>query len=529
MLIIGELSGIQDYLFDVADRAGGQSRRLRARSFFLQTLSEIAALRILRAAGWHSEHVLMTAAGRFILRGPTLSADKRAGVDADFREMSEWLLQHSGAKLRLTLAMSDDEGTPIEQYDDAMRVLRCAKFRGLSQLATGETGWDTGVLALESVSPACDICSRKKAIHHETDHDGERLFICSPCRFDLQIGQRLPQTRWMTVEPKSVGSPFEIGGLSITTHAEQPKPPPEPGWVFDLTDGPDKGQPYVKRRLARHIPRKGNSPLDFDALAESSEGAHYLGVLKMDVDSLGSAIREQLQTAGELDILAKFSQKLNTFFATTLDHGLTRDPWRNIYTIFSGGDDLLLVGPWNTMFDYAWHVRKMFASEFADVKFKDRGLTISAGLAMVRKKMPIRRAAEQAEQLLHMAKEDGRDRFAAFGQVWEWKDHESIVHWARCVTMWVRDNSAVRGWLQTLLGMTELRDREPLTYARLVYHVERNYPDAKHKDPKKQALRGWIDQVVDDFERRQRTETRFLPAILRYALTATRAPKGEDS
>jgi CRISPR-associated protein Csm1 len=518
MLIIGELSGIQDYLFDVTDRAGGQSRRLRARSFFLQALSEIAALRILRAAGWHSDHILMNAAGRFILRGPSLSTHKRAEVDTDFREVCEWLLRHSGAKVRLTLALGGDDGTPLEQYDDAMRVLRRAKFRGFSQLASAAAGWDPSVLVLESSSPACEICRRRKAIDQETDPDGKEFSVCSGCLFDLKIGQQLPHTRWVTIKPKPAGSQFEIAGLGVSTDADQPRPSPEALCIFDLTDGPDKGPPFQKRRLARHVPSSDHFPLDFDALADASEGAKYLGVLKMDVDSLGSAVRHHLESAAELDVITRFSHRLDTFFATTLDNELSKPRWQKIYTIFSGGDDLLLVGPWNTMFDYAGHVQKMFRTEFTDL-----GLTISAGLTMVRKKTPIRRAAEQADQLLETAKDKGRDRFAAFGQVWEWNEHKTIAQNANWVTAWVRDNSAERGWLQTLLRMTEAREREPLTTARLVYHVERNYPRSNDNDPNKRALRTWMDQIVRDFDGRQRVETRYLPAILRYALTATRA------
>jgi CRISPR-associated protein Csm1 len=45
MIVLGDISGIQNYLFDVADAGGwGQARRLRARSFYIQVLAEAAAL-----------------------------------------------------------------------------------------------------------------------------------------------------------------------------------------------------------------------------------------------------------------------------------------------------------------------------------------------------------------------------------------------------------------------------------------------------------------------------------------------------
>ena len=48
MIVLGDVSGIQRYLFDVAETGGGQARRLRARSFLVQALVERAALQ----RGW---------------------------------------------------------------------------------------------------------------------------------------------------------------------------------------------------------------------------------------------------------------------------------------------------------------------------------------------------------------------------------------------------------------------------------------------------------------------------------------------
>ena len=45
MLIIGKISGIQDFLFDVAAEGGAQAKRLRARSFFIQVLTETQTIR----------------------------------------------------------------------------------------------------------------------------------------------------------------------------------------------------------------------------------------------------------------------------------------------------------------------------------------------------------------------------------------------------------------------------------------------------------------------------------------------------
>ncbi len=531
MLLVGDLSGIQDYLLDIADQAGGQSRRLRARSFFLQIVAEIAALRLLRAAGWPLDRILLRAAGKFILQGPSLSLAARQNVEAEGQEIARWLLEHSGARVRLSLLLEEEEGTPQEQYHRAMQALQQAKCRPLSALFTANGIWDPSFLILDPITPPCAICQRRRATQRESDADNQPLSLCVSCALDLKIGAELPRANWMVVRSPSANTPFDILGLGVKLESSEPAPLPEDLCLFSLSGGSARyrgSTSVLLRPLSRYIPREQDgSPFDFDALAAASLGAPYLGILKMDADSLGKTIQQQLQKAEDLQPLAVLSARLDDFFAWRLDSELAKPEWASIYTIFSGGDDLLLVGPWNVLFDYAFHVHQLFRQAFADLE-----LTISAGMAIVPRKTPIRRAVEQADRLLDKAKteppEQGRNQFATLGQVWKWEQHERITHWAKCLARWVSGNAAERGWLQTLLQMTEAREKEPLTTARLVSHVERNYPRSEDRDPNRRALRKWIDQITRDFDAQQRTETRYLPAILRYALMATRTSTGEQ-
>ncbi len=528
MLIVGGLSGIQEYVFDVRDSAGGQSKRLRARSFFLQALIEVAALRILDAAGWQAEQQLLSAAGKFILQGEALSAERIERITAEYDSIARWLLNHTGARIRFFVVIEEDDGTPLQQYNRAMRSLVRAKCRPLSGLAIANGEWETSNLTLESITEKrCEICGRGRARQTLNDSDGESREVCGACFLDDQLGKALPTAQWMVIHPSVKGDSFDIAGCGVTLHSAEPAP--MPGAIpFSLAGDQSVskfGAAVLTRRLARHIPtdESGRIPLDFKELAEASAGAYLLGVLKMDVDSLGKAVHGILEQSRDLLALSAFSDRLDAFFARKLDRELAKPEWDKIYTIFSGGDDLLLVGPWNTLFAYAYHARQLFHGEFADPE-----LTVSAGMAVVQRKRPIRRAVEQADHLLKSAKELGRNRFAAFGQVWEWKEHDSIAHHCTCLSKWVNQNAAQRGWLQTLLRMAEQQEKVPLTTARLVYHVERNYPRSIDDNPDKRALRNWIDQVVGDFDSRQRAETRYLPAILRYALTATRTATGDE-
>ena len=80
---------------------------------------------------------------------------------------------------------------------------------------------------------------------------------------------------------------------------------------------------------------------------------------------------------------------------------MLRESWPLIYTIYAGGDDLLLVGPWDSMLEFAGSLAKEFES---GPGFEYGPLTISAGVALVSYRLPIRHSVERGDKLLKQAK-----------------------------------------------------------------------------------------------------------------------------
>ena len=168
-----------------------------------------------------------------------------------------------------------------------------------------------------------------------------------------------------------------------------------------------------------------------------------------------------LDANSDLRPYIEFSDRLDAFFAGQLRAEIEscRDPrWQWIYTIFAGGDDLIMVGPWDVMINFAGRVSEWFRAEFGG-----RGLTISEAVALCKPKRPIKGVAAEAERLLERAKtepkDNAKDQLACFGQVWKWSDHTKIVDAARRLVGWVESErpQMERGWLHTLLGLVEAR------------------------------------------------------------------------
>jgi len=261
--------------------------------------------------------------------------------------------------------------------------------------------------------------------------------------------------------------------------------------------------------------------------------------LKADADSLGGVFNKLLGDAKDFSRFSDFSSEMDSFFGIELASELTKHNWELIYPVFAGGDDLLLVGPWNVIFDFAAHTNEMFKQ-----KFGQRELTISAGISFLKWKQPIKYAVEQAADLLEAAKtkpaprraETPKDQLAAFGQIWKWSDHAAITKAAKQLTDWVNDGTAERGWLQTLLQLAGWMQRKEdpdansndrivgaMATSRLSYFVARNFPGKKDRDPEKRKLRQWADMLIADFDVANNVETIYLPTIVRYAIMATRA------
>jgi CRISPR-associated protein Csm1 len=533
--ILGDLSGLQDYLFDVAAEGGGQARRLRARSLSISLLAECAAHRILHSVGWTGTELVFSSAGKFLLAGPCLKETSAIAAKAEVDKASRWLLTETGGGLRLAVTVCDSTPgeLPVAIFARAQEILMREKLRPWVGCATASGHWQTETLILPAISPPCELCRRRAARQSFSD-DGVDRKVCKQCGGDWRLGRDLPTARWLELHAVPGKEAIDLLGFGLRASAED-RLSSEALQAYSVGAQFSSGDSrIVPRPLARHIPQdKAGRAIEFKELATYSDGAPLLGILKMDADNLGLAFRRILNNATDMLPLMQFSRRLDDFFANKVNNMMNQSPWELLYVVFSGGDDLLLIGPWNTAFSFAAQVQREFTREFS----RD-GLTLSAGLAVIKPVFPIRNAVEQADALLERAKsecapgaETAKDQFAAFGQVWKWHEHETVSHSARRLVRWVQDDKIMpRGWLHTFLDLAETRIRPeagPVT-ARLAYHIGRNMP-SRHAEGAKGEMRQWAEAVLADFDAGVRPETRLLPAILRYALTATRSPSKDES
>ncbi len=290
-------------------------------------------------------------------------------------------------------------------------------------------------------------------------------------------------------------------------------------------------------RVGRRIPRRddGRSGLLFREIAAQSRGDQRLAVLKADVDDMGVWVGKIASSDDSYGRLRDFSRRLHSFFVDQIQE-LLEQSHQLIYTIYAGGDDLLLVGPWNNMLDFAGDLQK----EFQSGPGQEYSLTFSAGIHLTPHGVPIRHAVDRAEELLEQAKgQEGKNRCAALGTVWQWDRHSAITGDGKRLAEWVEKEAASRALLHRLLQLAaDNSAASGLRAARWSYQLARNLPQQRNESPEAAALRDWARGVLSFFDE----PPGFIPyveedglatqgnnqrldetaASLRYALLATR-------
>ncbi len=448
-LLEGDLSGIQTSLFRLArQQVKGAARILRARSFLMGALLDAAALLVRRELGLPPYVVLQSAGGKFQMLVPALASVEPA-LEALRARFDAWLVERYAGDLALNLALGPAfaaEGFQKANWPHTLRQLRQAaedaKQRPLATAyARPVLGGDYEAGA-DGACPTCGVRPRRP----ELADGGEAR--CRACHDEHRLGRRLPDLQaslWRNVEGTTEGIAL-FDRLRVVVAAEKPHPGPD---LVAAWQPRSAGHPWppADRFLANHVPRFGAGEWDHeryrpvvDALQSVEEkeawraegiktfhhlacedrelakgrwhGRPLLAVLKADVDRLGQLFTRGLGDDRTVGRVVALSRQIDAFFTGWLTHHLrTRAP--NVYTVYAGGDDLLLIGPWLTTIRLAADLNaafRRFAGENPDV-------TLSAGIELADPKEPLVRIVERAERRLAAAKEGVRNKEGGRNQV----------------------------------------------------------------------------------------------------------------
>ena len=154
---------------------------------------------------------------------------------------------------------------------------------------------------------------------------------------------------------------------------------------------PEKGKP----KTFNHLDCEERQRLAED---DGWRGKIAIATLKGDVDNLGRIFQKGLAKPS-LAKTAALSRQMNQFFSLWLPAYCAENA-RNTYTVFAGGDDFFLIGPWLQIQRLAAEMRENFKKYTAD----NPQLTFSAGIAISKPGLPVPKLSAYAEEALERAK-----------------------------------------------------------------------------------------------------------------------------
>jgi CRISPR-associated protein Csm1 len=174
----------------------------------------------------------------------------------------------------------------------------------------------------------------------------------------------------------------------------------------------------------------GDMPTFLDS-QQREHGIKRLGILRMDVDNLSDIFKGGLGKLSTLPRIASLSRAFSTFF-----EGRVAELCRNvtdmhgqsaIYPVYSGGDDVFLVGPWHLMPKLAVEIRTGLNA----LTLNHPDIHVSAGIALVGKKFPLYRAAEDSHNALESAKAiEGKNAICFLENPLAWSEFDKVAAWA---------------------------------------------------------------------------------------------------
>ncbi len=478
ILISGDISGIQDFIFNVTSK--GAAKTLKARSFYVQMLADVCVKKVLDELHLKPANLLYNGGGQFYILAPQCS---RTALDLCREKIMDALI---GEELYLSLACVDIRigdfmdrfGEKWVKVNNDLQKEKLRKFHGLGIIKVFSSFYQVPrtndkrdqFFAITNQLKEKEYCIKQNsaAVVGSVKKDWQTALKKLGYDFSFNDGSSLEHIVFNSTkfEGDYKGFRFSVKDLprwSAETIKQFEGELEECGRSID--DYLDEDENGEKRKLKPDYIIT-YSQLAFKAFYET--GTEKLGILKMDVDNLGVIFSEGFDQAIRTPSrMMSLSRSLQWFFEGYMNTLLQQEEYKDyLYVIFSGGDDLFIVGAWHKVFDIAMLIEK----EFRVFVCENKSVTLSSSLLVVDEHFPVSRFAVLAEERLYEAKRDSpnKNTINVFGQnlTWEefreaWEIKEKLLE---MVNSYKESKAVIQKVLQGCDGLEVLHERAVRTY-----------------------------------------------------------------
>jgi CRISPR-associated protein Csm1 len=565
LLISGDFYGIQSFIFSDSGEAGGnRAKIIRGRSFAVSLFSELAADMVCREIGIPLSSLLLNAAGKFTVIAPNTKPAKKA-IDTVETRVNDWLMQvcfgESSIGITCIEVSAEDfvSGKFIEIWDRLNEKMERKRFQKTSPDKFGVTveGYLDSFYN-DLTHPLCPFCGKRPSDPEveNSKYTGEAISACRICRDHIFLGENLVKKNRLAIttrdaQIKGMDNLLEpiFGEYQVAFVSGGMKDLARSGQLlkyWDIFIDPDgvvardvtvrfingyvplyrdedldderilEGEKSEKKKEELIEQIRENVPKTFEHIANKAMnpkksgdgycGIQALGILKADVDQLGLVMSCGLKKEQfTISRLATLSRQLNFYFAVYLPHLLkTKPSFMDIYTVFAGGDDLFLIGPWNRIIELSILLHKTFA----DYVCHNEKVHFSAGISLHKPHTPLDKLSVVAETALEKSKDKGRNKggcLTLFSETADWNEFMQLTEIKDTLQTW-RDNELINNAmiyrLNDFINMAELEkqikaEREDIYlddieclkwHALFSYATERNVGTGLKDEAKRKAI-----------------------------------------
>ena len=420
LFINGDISGIQKYIFDLKSTKDN-AKLLRAKSFQLWAMGEILSQYIVKQFGVSYANIMTSAGGKFIILLQNTENTKNLLPKIRLK-IEKYFLNEFVGKLAVIISDGQEASCNDLQKENVQKLINkigdkadIAKSKKM-QMVLKEQG-----SVLEEFyddlqkNGECPKCGVFAASSPEGEVDERE---CISCKKLTDIGRKLVQSAKVVLKTDKLCHFSQM--INLDQDCE---------FSYSINEY-KAGRPLMY--LPYVAPKKEDEDLlTFEEIANLSVGNKKLAMFKADIDNLGLVFSQSLGKRMSFSRYADLSHLMHYFFSSFYAWFVENRQDQNgnfykerIYTVFSGGDDLCILGSWDTVMQFALDFRKALA-QFTN---NNSSVTISGGIALVNPNVPVRNIADEAEELLEKSKaKDGKNAITVFGTTVSWDEYETCL------------------------------------------------------------------------------------------------------
>lgn len=435
LLIGGDISGIQKYIYAL-ESTEGAAKRLRARSFFIKMIANMAAYRIIKELELTFSNIIISSGGKFYILAP--NTEKVKGRFYNLREeFNEELYKKYQTQIFMNMecvGLSGDElgkefSKKYDKLNDKLAKNKHLKFA--TQIVENSINEDE-LYGKYSDIKACPICQKKLIKEDEQE--------CKFCKNDFEIGGDLPfLTKLHFFDKKQQLSNNFISMFGFYVYLETEKKDfknieePYISLYYKEHLITERNQSYLQDFYGGHVPLNENREIkDFETIASESSSGN-LGILKGDVDNLGLIFsiglkdedkKEKEDEKISISRISFLSNMMDAFFSYYLSNKRLQSKGEkdSYYVVYSGGDDFMIVGPWDKLFEKAKEIQE----DFQGFVSYNEDITITMGIAITHSKEPIYFSSKWASKAEEKGKDSGKNGIVIFDTYIKWEDYEKV-------------------------------------------------------------------------------------------------------